>query len=198
LPHQLADRLVLDGAKLRSIDLGSDSTDIETALEVMYDVLAVLRREQKRLLFYNGEANGATRTGLSWRDQENVFYRIQNYVLLYDRSDNRNLDKGQERFLGWTSYGLFYYLRSLIPMEVQIRTMLADTLAEQYHDAIYKGAPPKGTEFPRRQMENIAEELDNLDKEMEIDFEDYINRSYLLSKSKGPSSLKLTEDDRFE
>jgi len=171
--------------KLKDIDLNCDSADIETAFNALYDVLANLRREQKRYLFDDGPSDGATKPGLTMRDKENVFYRIQNYVLLYDRSDTAEGDNGQDtRFLGWTSYGLFYYLRSLIPLEVQIRTTLADTLAEQYHDAIYKGAPPTGTEFPRSQMENIAEELDNLDKEMEIDFEDYINRRYFLSKSK--------------
>jgi hypothetical protein len=178
--------------KLDNINLGSDSTDIRTALKALYDVLERLRREQKRFLFYRDATDKTRKPGLSLRDKENVFYRIQNYVLLYNRSENDELmrssrkrtgrDEAADPFLGWTSYGLFYYLRSLIPLEIQIRTMLADTLAEQYHDAIYKGAPPKGTEFPRRQMEKIAGQLDNLDKEMEIDFEDYINRRYFLKE----------------
>jgi hypothetical protein len=154
-------------------------------LNALYGVLTSLRREQKRFLFYSASSDVAAKRGLAIRDKESVLHRIQNYVLLYDRNKPpRGFKKKGARFKGWTSYGLFYYLRSLIPLEIQIRTTLADTLAEQYHDAIYKGAPPTGTEFPRKQMEKIAGDLDNLDKEMEIDFEDYINRRYFLSKLK--------------
>jgi hypothetical protein len=156
------------------------------SLDALYDFLAGFRREQKKFLFYKCPAD-VTKPGLSLREQENVLYRIQNYVLLYSRDENCKLredvtgsDKDKEVFLsGWTSRGLFYYLRSLVPLEIQIRTMLSDTLSEQYHDAVYKGAPPKGAEFPRALMQTIARKLDDIDKEMQIDFEDYVNRWYL-------------------
>jgi hypothetical protein len=63
-----------------------------------------------------------------------------------------------------------------IPVEMQVRIMLADTMAEQYHGTVYKVSPPKGTQFPRRRMNKVAVELDILDKEMEMDFEDHMNR----------------------
>ena len=151
-----------------------------------------LRRSQQEFLFGN----------LSLREQENVLERIQNYVVLYREDRLLNLLHGdgsstdaadaadaaaaaaaaalKRKFRGWTASGLFYYLRSLIPVEIQIRTMLADTLAEQYHSAVYKGAPPKGTEFVSDRMGEIADQLDDIDKEMEADFEDYIERRRVL------------------
>lgn len=173
--------------ELERVNLDGKSIDVKTELRELYRILEKLRRQQKGFLFYR---NGPGRLGLELRDKENMLHRIHNYVLLYDRSKNKELwpgpkkqlsdDEQKDPFLGWSSYGLFYYLRSLIPLEIQVRTMLADTLAEQYHDAVYKGAPPTGTEFPREQMEKIAGELDGIDKEMEADFEDYITKRCLL------------------
>ena len=189
------------------IEIQPDATyeDIRSRLYDLYDVLASFRREQNGYLFYKGNCNVATATekgstqrtdkpGICLRDRDHVLHKIQNYVLLYDReSDGLSPEESKvlgiaknsksDPFLGWTSHDLFYYLRSLIPIEIQVRTALADTLAGQYHDSVYKGAPPIGTEFPRTQMGKIASDLDNLDKEMEIDFEDYISR-YSLSKRK--------------
>ena len=67
-------------------------------------------------------------------------------------------------------------MRSLVPVEIQIRTAFADTMAEQYHDAIYKGRPRKETEGPRKRLEVLSRRLADLDNEMEIDFEDFADR----------------------
>ena len=181
--------------EIKKIDLNCDPEMTPATVRALRDLLANLRREQKALLFFRGASDGVPKPGLVLRDEDNVLHRIYNYTLLYDRDSNKDLRKGRhaknpgqkkekDDFLfGWTSRGLFYYLRSLVPVELQVRTMLAETLSEQYHDAIYKGAPPKGTDFPRKQMQNIAEELDTIDKEMEIDFEDYINRTYFVKRA---------------
>ena len=141
----------------------------------VYWALNQFRREQRDYLF----------TNLERRTNENVLQRLQNYVLLCDQEYINKCDRGHadKELAGWTSYDLFYYLRSLIPAEIQIRTMLADTMAEQYHGPVYKGSPPKGTEFAREQMTRVAVQLDNLDKELEIDFEDYMNRYHVPRRS---------------
>jgi len=62
-------------------------------------------------------------------------------------------------------------------MEVQIRTSLADTLAEQYHDVLYKQkGPVLATEddFTRKNIEDIGGKLNLIDQELEIDYEDHV------------------------
>lgn len=70
-------------------------------------------------------------------------------------------------------------MRTLVPIEFQIRTELANTLAEQYHDTIYKGRrAPLEIDFPRSNMEKAGVGLHGWDVEMEGDFEYFINRYY--------------------
>jgi len=134
-----------------------------------------IRREQKEFLFYRGEGSPERPgMGLRWRERDWVMDRITNYVLLYDP---RSPSFKKPDFQGWTAYDLFYYVRSLVPVEIQIRTAFADTMAEQYHDAIYKGRPRKETEPPRKRLEELSRRLADLDNEMEIDFEDFADRT---------------------
>jgi hypothetical protein len=171
-PVIFVDKAVVDAGLA---EVPENDGDFESWVDKLDKDLARLRRSQPEILFHD----------LALRKRENVLERIQNYVLLY-REDSpfmTNLPgKVRREFLGWTASGLFYYLRSLVPVEVQIRTMLADTLAEQYHKAVYKGAPPQGTKFVRDRWSKIAGQLDDLDKEMEADFEDYIERRRVLDK----------------
>lgn len=132
-----------------------------------------------------------------------MLHRIQQYALLFCPQwdadpqqarppperllGHRGWRRGDSRFIrGWTAYDLFYYLRSLIPMEIQIRTELANTMAEQYHGPVYKGHPPVGTEFARERMQDVGEELNEQDKEMEIDYENYITNYRLSNQRKEP------------
>jgi len=103
-----------------------------------------------------------------------VLERITNYALLFDGKVPEGCVPSD--YDGWNAYDLFCYLRSLIPVEIQIRTAFADTMAEQYHDAIYKGRPSKGAEAPRKRLEQMSRRLAELDNEMEIDFEDFADR----------------------
>ena len=170
----------------KSLDAGTTlKKDMEHSLEHLYVMLDLLRRKQNTFLFFEGSTQIP---GFILRNKSNVLHRIQNYVLLFNSNDSieimkKNNPQGSERndLHGWTSYDLFYYLRSLIPLEVQVRTELANTMSEQYHDSVYKGSPPKGTEFPRQRMESIGKQLDNLDNDMEIDYEDYIIRRVFAS-----------------
>jgi ppGpp synthetase/RelA/SpoT-type nucleotidyltranferase len=113
--------------------------------------------------------------GLRWRDRDSVLHRIVNYVLLFSPETP---PFNEQEFRGWTAYDLFYYVRSLVPVEIQIRTAFADTIAEQYHGAIYKGRPRsrKETEAPRKRLEELSRRLADLDNELEIDFENFADR----------------------
>jgi hypothetical protein len=162
-----ADRFMVWDHVLRA---RGDSGDAK--LERLARLWEAVRREQKEFLFYRSEKPGE-HPGLRLRERQSVLDRIMNYVLLFDPT--RPLFEGKE-FEGWTAYNLFYYVRSLIPVEIQIRTAFADTMAEQYHDAIYKGRPKKGTEAPRKRLEELSRRLAELDNEMEIDFEDFAVR----------------------
>lgn len=149
--------------------------------------LTRLRREQKSYLFYN-RINDDAWSGLWMRNQDEVMARVQNYILLFDPEDplgekfrddhdqGPSDDDNKEKYYGWTAYDLYYYIRGLIPIELQIRTELSNTLAEQYHDAVYKGHPPLHTVFPRAMMAEMGIRLDDIDFEMGIDLEGYIWR----------------------
>ena len=144
-----------------------------------------IRREQKEFLFYRGEGTPKSPgMGLRWRERDWVMDRIMNYVLLYDP---RSRSFPNKDFQGWTAYDLFYYVRSLVPVEIQIRTAFADTMAEQYHDAIYKGRPRKETESPRKRLGELSKRLADLDNEMEIDFEDFADRQMASEPDSGKS-----------
>lgn len=194
--------------KLKPNETSKDANDILSIAEYQFlaRMLTLIRRGQKSYLFYKQEPPKKTEEekekkeseeneknpGLWLREKENVLNRIKNYILLFDpnvpTSEDGKKKEGEEEaaaecnseFAGWTAYDLYYYVRSLVPVEIQVRTKLADTFSEQYHDAIYKGHPPLGTEFPRDMLKRIAEKLDNVDVETEIDFEDYIGRYFLL------------------
>jgi len=149
----------------------ADSPELSDAeIQRFVQLWETIRREQKEFLFYARKKPDEP-MGLRCRERESVLDRIMNYVLLFDP-----VKFPDNQFEGWTAYDLFYYVRSLIPVEIQIRTAFTDTMAEQYHDAIYKGRPKKGTEAPRKRLAQLSRRLAELDNEMEIDFEDYADR----------------------
>jgi hypothetical protein len=160
LPNKLKDQL--QGEKGSNIPVRSWA--------FIYHVLKRIRREQKSYLFDRGE-KGKYYSGLWIRDKREVLERIKNYVLLFSK---KYVENQKEHFHGWNAHDLYYYLKSLIPMEIQFRTELADTFAVQYHDSIYKVQPPPGTDFPHAMIKNAGEALDKIDREIEIDYEDYI------------------------
>jgi len=139
--------------------------------DFIYITLKRIRREQRTYLFDKGEKE-KNYAGLWMREKTEVLNRIKNYVLLFSEKDID--DKNKNLFPGWNAHDLYYYIRSLIPMEIQVRTELADTFAVQYHDDIYKVQTPIGTEFPHTMLKRAGETLDRTDKELEIDYEDYI------------------------
>jgi hypothetical protein len=151
----------------------------------VYRTLEQIRREQKSYIFDIGEKRKGY-GGLWLRDKEEVFERIKNYVLLFSEED---IDKENKiYFLGWNAHDLYYYIRSLIPMEIQFRTELTNTFAVQYHDDIYKVQPPTGTEFPHTMMKKAGESLEKIDRELGIDYEDYILKYH----------HRLEEEEDFE
>lgn len=139
--------------------------------DFIYITLKRIRREQRAYLFDKGEKE-KNYAGLWMREKTEMLNRIKNYVLLFSEKD---IDKkNKSLFRGWNAHDFYYYIRSLIPMEIQVRTELANTFAVQYHDDIYKVQTPLGTEFPHAMMKRAGETLDRTDKELEIDYEDYI------------------------
>ena len=114
------------------------------------------------------------RGGLWLREGREVLERLQNYLLLFS-ADREG--KGRQEFAGWTAYDLFYYVRSLIPVEIQIRTELADTVAEQYHDPLYKGRPSTATILARKRIEALGEELEDWDLDMDRVYQDYVRQA---------------------
>lgn len=145
----------------------------------IFRTLKHLRQEQRSFLFDDGDPELAlAEAGLWRRNKDEVFNRIKNYSLLFDETEY----SPDNHFKYWSAHDLYYYLRSLIPIEIQVRTELSDTFAEQYHDPVYKAHPPLGTELPRTLMDTIGERLDSIDREMEIDYEDYVLR-YRLNDS---------------
>lgn len=127
-------------------------------------VLIELQSQQKQHLFDIGEL----------RSSQNVLDRIFCYVLLFDpgRSD--------KRFKDWSAHDLFYYVASLIPAELQVRTALADTMAEQYH-GVYKSNvdPARDVAVQRRRLQEMGRKLDDLDRESEAIYDGYIVHSML-------------------
>jgi len=139
------------------------------------------RRSQKDYLFWLGEGRGKDLSGLRGREQ--VLSRVENLTLLWSEELAAPEQEEDPAFLNrvrkWNARDLFYYVRSLIPMEIQARTHLANVLAEQYHDRVYKRHPDVASLVPRTRMNEVASHLDDLDKELEIDFEDYVEREWL-------------------
>jgi len=154
-----------------------DGNSVEVDISVWYGIyrtLRALRREQRSFLFETAAprlpgqkpAEAAPR-GLAMRSTEEVLWRIRCYVLLY-RPD------GMRQHPGWTAHDLYYYIRSLLPVELQVRTELTNTFAVQYHDLFYKGEPPPGTRLSQTMLESVGQILEFIDREIGIDMEDYI------------------------
>jgi hypothetical protein len=78
----------------------------------------------------------------------------------------------------WSAYDLFYYLTSLVPAEFQVRTTLADTMAEQYY-GVYKSNinPADSVAVQRRRLQEMGRKLDDLDRETEAIYDGYIVHS---------------------
>jgi len=153
---------------------GGKLVDLEVRYcSFIYRTLMRIRREQKSYLFDKGNKS-ENYAGLWMRDKNEVLGRIKNYALLFSKEviDKEN----KEHFCGWNAHDLYYYIHSLIPMEIQVRTELTNTFAVQYHDNIYKLHPPVGTVFPHSMIKDAGENLDKIDREMEIDYEDYTLR----------------------
>ena len=108
-------------------------------------MLIELQSSQKQYLFDVGKTRSA----------QNVRDRILCYVLLFDPKLGGNEDPDIKE---WSAYDLFYYLTSLVPAEFQVRTMLADTMAEQYH-GVYKSNinPADSVAVQRRRLQEMGE-----------------------------------------
>ena len=133
------------------------------------------RRGQKEFLFWLGADHSSGANGLRTRDD--VLGRLENYSLLCCKILGTSKESSIAAiFQKWNARDLFYYVRSLVPMEVQVRTHLANVLAEQYHDRVYKQHPRASSLVPRTRMNEVAADLDELDKELEADFEGYVER----------------------
>ncbi len=115
---------------------------------------------------------------LSLRGQTEAMDRIICYILLHsskaygDRSPLTKEVRDEPN-----AYNLFYHVMSLMPVEIQARTALADTMAEQYHK-IYKigSRAVSATMLQQERLKGIGQEQDVTDREVEVQFEDYINQ----------------------
>jgi len=106
------------------------------------------------------------------RGQSDVMDRILCYILLHGREAYELTGPLKEIE---NAYNLFYYVMSLVPVEIQIRTALADTMAEQYH-RIYKigSEALSETKIQQQRLIQIGQDLDVTDRIFEVQFEDYI------------------------
>jgi hypothetical protein len=128
-------------------------------------VLIDLQSSQKQYLFNIGDT----------RSSQNIRDRILCYVLLFDPKLGGEVDPDIKE---WSAYDLFYYLTSLVPAEFQVRTALADTMAEQYH-GVYKSNvnPAHSVAVQRRRLQEMGRKLDDLDRETEAIYDVYIVNS---------------------
>jgi hypothetical protein len=108
------------------------------------------------------------------RDSRHVMDRILCYVLLFSPALGNKVGT-RNPFKTWSAYDLFYYLVSLVPVEIQVRTALADTMAEQYH-GVYKTSadPSDDIAVQRWRLEEIGRKLGALDDETEGQYESLI------------------------
>jgi hypothetical protein len=134
-----------------------------------------LRTIQRGHFEYLGRP-GQKAGGLWLREKDQVLERIKNLLFLFPRPQAGVAipEQLQEQLRGLTSYDLFHYVRSLIPVEIQFRTKLADTVAEQYHDGVYKGQPPERTVVERNRLEEAGEDVDEIDRELEANYDDFV------------------------
>jgi ppGpp synthetase/RelA/SpoT-type nucleotidyltranferase len=151
----------------RILDLTKQATEIWR--KGLRHVLIELQSNQKQYLF---KIENADKENI--RGSQNVLERILCYILLFKPKS------GSKKFKGWSAYDLFYYVSSLIPAEIQVRTALADTMAEQYH-GVYKSNvdPASSVAVQRRRLQEMGRKLDNLDRETEAIYDGYIVHSML-------------------
>jgi hypothetical protein len=141
--------------------------------EYLTGVLTSLQSVQKSDLF-DETSEDASGSRYEPRSSVNVRDRILAYVLLYygkpERWDSKLRGKDKERH--WTAYDMFYYLMSLVPVEIQVRTSLAHTMAEQYHK-IYKSNPDRAQSdtIQIERLTRIGRELDELARQMDDQYE---------------------------
>lgn len=144
---------------------------------VLEELVRQLQASQMDYLFELPESSRADAPHL--RGEADVVERIICYLLMHRPSayDDLPLDPDQLNPIKRApdAYNLFYYVMSLIPVEIQVRTALADTMAEQYH-RIYKIGPEalSTTMIQQERLKGIGQELDMTDREFEVQFEDYI------------------------
>ncbi|MFT5470049.1 MAG: hypothetical protein ACI8UO_005173 [Verrucomicrobiales bacterium] len=130
------------------------------------EVLEEIKNAQSKYLF---DTEAVTRH----RGKPNVLGRIKTLLYLQDPEANKKAEDPRRKF---NSYQLYHYVQKLIPIEVQIRTQLADTIAEHYHDTVYKGRTPSGLEFIKERLSEVGRAQDDLDESLEIDYEDMMGR----------------------
>jgi hypothetical protein len=151
--------------------LNADVKGGEIWRKALQHILIGVQSMQKQYLFKMGKA----------RETHNVLDRILCYVLLFDR------ERKGDKFKEWSAHDLFYYLMSLVPAEIQIRTALANTMAEQYH-GLYKSSagPTSDVAVQQWRLQKIGRKLDDVDRETEAQYDEYIDHSML--HDEGPST----------
>lgn len=154
-------------ADMKQVLLANDKVT-EIWRKGLQHILIDLQSLQKQYLFDIGETRGAP----------NILDRILCYILLFD--PDLEGDDCKAMFKDWRAYDLFYYLMSLVPAEIQVRTALADAMAEQYH-GVYKSSadPASSVAVQRERLQGIGRKLDDLDRETEAQYEGYILHSIL-------------------
>jgi ppGpp synthetase/RelA/SpoT-type nucleotidyltranferase len=150
----------------RILEVGTEVSEIWR--KGLRHILIELQSIQKQSLFDIGEL----------RSSRNVLDRILCYVLLF------RPEGSDDKFKDWSAHDLFYYVASLVPAEIQVRTALADTMAEQYH-GVYKSNvdPAHSVAVQRRRLQEMGRKLDDLDRETEAIYDGYIVHSMLHAKS---------------
>jgi hypothetical protein len=136
-----------------------------------------VRRVQGMQMDYLFDLPGDKTAAPPLRSQSDVMDRIVCYILLHRISAYEHLSKAQRKAVHGAAdaYNLFYYVMSLVPVEIQIRTALANTMADQYH-RIYKiGSDALSeTQIQQERLMSIGQELEVIDRVFEVQFEDYI------------------------
>jgi hypothetical protein len=137
----------------------------EIARDRLEDVARRLQRSQRDFLFSVGDGRQAP----PLRSQAEVLERILFYIMVYDAEADC---PPESRF---DAYSLFYYVTSLVPVEIQVRTALADTMAEQYHKIYKVGGDSSKSFLQQQRLKGVARELIDIDREMEVQYEDFIS-----------------------
>jgi hypothetical protein len=156
---------------------GDSDDHVSSGRSRMEDLVRRIQASQMDYLFQlHGDSDS-----LPLRNEADVMDRVICYILLHHPSayDSAELSRDQriavERAPG--AYNLFYYAMSLIPVEIQVRTALANTMAEQYHKIYKIGPEALSTMIQQERLKGIGQELDMMDREFEVQFEDYIHKT---------------------